>query len=154
MHTQHSQGHSQMQQPPSGVRSRLDEFRLDERCAVDALATEISRHLYNRHYDQLPRSLRVKVEGAALRAIRSPQLAWNREAWLKAYGALEDAMRREMGADFAQMPAARRATLAHLGAQAVLTALVSIFEVEQPFEDVSQALRVYDTARAQAREAW
>lgn len=131
---------------------RLDDFRLSERCAQDQVAEAISLHLYSRHYDDLPRELRSRVEGAALRAVRSPQTAWVETAMVRAHQTLDRAMAHEMGLSYAQQSVARRQALASIGVQAVLGALIAVFELENPFTGPGDALRVYDAAAAAQQE--
>lgn len=136
---------------PGSPQSRLDDFRLDERCAVDGIADAISFYLYGKAYDRLPVSVRTRVEGAALRAVRAPQAAWTSAAWMRAHKALDHAMTEAMGPVFAmQAPAARQA-LARIGVASVLSALTGVFEVAEPFE-IGDALQIYDAATAAQRE--
>lgn len=134
------------------AHQRLRDFRLDERCGVDTVAQAISRHLYGRSYDDLPASVRVRVEGAALRAVRSPQGAWMAEALKRAHLNLDRAMAQEMGPIYQmQAPAARQAQV-RIAVQIVVSALLSVLEVEFPFSGAGEALPVYVAADAAARE--
>lgn len=137
--------------PVSSAIDRLDSFTLFERCAVDQIATVISRELYGRPYDEISRGARVKVEGAARHALRAPHTAWMKEARVRAYLALEGAMKEQMGREFATLPAPKRSTLAQIGVSVVLAAVVSALELERPFESPGAALRIYDEADAERK---
>jgi hypothetical protein len=122
---------------------KLDERRRDERCVQDQIAEILSGHLYGKHYDELPADARIAVEGAAMRAIRAVQPAWRRVALERARTALSDALRAEMGRDFAGYSDNRREALAIIGARAVLSAQIGIYEVADPFDGPGEALRIY-----------
>lgn len=134
------------------AHERLDNYRLDERCAADQIAEVISLHLYGKHYDEIPRDQRAKVEGAALHAIRAAQLTWNSEASARAIVALDQAMCSEMGLPYAGQPLVRRQQLALIGATVVQAALTGTLDLSNPFNGPGEALRVYDAAAAQAQE--
>lgn len=137
---------------PGSPQQRLDDLRLEERCAVDAIAQSISRSLYGKDYDRLRPANRIRVEGAARRALRTPQGVWIAEATRKAHLALERAMAQEMGPVFQmQAPEARQAQ-ARIGVQAVLSALISVLELQNPFNGDGEALPIYEAAVAAARE--
>lgn len=131
--------------------TRLDDYRTDEKSGTDSIADAVALHIYGRHYDDLPRELRIRVEGAARRALRSPLGPWMQEALTRAYRALDQAMRDEMGALYAQQSKERRQFLAVIAVQSVLSACLSVFELENPFEGNGQALRIYDAAAAEIR---
>jgi hypothetical protein len=133
--------------------ARLDGYRLEERCAQDIVAEAIARKVYCRHYDELPRDLRIRVEGSALRAIRAPQSAWMREALTRAHLNLDRAMRDEMGAVYASQKPERRLALSVMAVQAVIAALIGTLEVAEPFEGPGDALRTYDAAIVEIVEA-
>lgn len=131
---------------------RLDDYRLEERTAQDSIATVISLHLYGRHADEIPIEQRIRVEGAAFRALRSPQAPWMQDALARAYRALDVAMGEAMGALYAQQTKERRMFLAVIAVQAVVGAFISTLELSNPFQGAGDALRVYDSADAAARE--
>lgn len=138
--------------PVAAAFTRLDDLTREERCGQAAVAEAISLHLYGKHYDELPPSVRARVEGAALRALRSPQGAWQSEALKRAHLNLDRAIAQEMGPTFGMLAPLQRQALARVGVQAVLAALLGVFEVSHPFNGSGDALKVYEAAAAAAQE--
>lgn len=125
---------------------RLDDYRKEEKRGVDLVAIEITRHLYpGKHYDQLPNAARVRVENAAMHAIRASQLTWNTVAAQRAIDALDRAMCQELGLPFSAQPLERRKALAIIGATVVQNALHGTLSLDHPLEP-GQRLTVYEAA--------
>lgn len=131
---------------------RLDELRREERYAHHQVADTVALWLYGRSSDDLPASVRTRVEGAALRALRAPQGAWMAVALQRAHVALDEAMAQEMGPVYRmQAPAARQAQ-ARIAVQIVVAAFIGTLELSNPFDGAGDALKVYDAADAAQRE--
>lgn len=139
-------------QPHGSPLARLDDLRREERCGVDAVAEAISLSLYAKHCDEIKdRAVRNRIEGAARRAIRSPQGAWMALALRRAHVALDTVMAHEMGPLYRMQAPEARQSQARIAVQVVIAALIGALELENPFEG-AEGLAVYDAAAAAAKE--
>src|SRR5207253_4814957 len=98
-----------------------------------------------------PALRRARVERAALRAVRSAQMAWDAESTKYSIVRLDRAMAVEMGMTYAAQAIIRRQSLALIGVSAVECAQASVLEIEHPFDGPGDALKVYDKAAEDVR---